>query len=103
MIGHGNISTSEYASARSVTLSGNIFVGGTANTMRGGDNGIANPTGVTLSRDSAQLPGIGSWGGPFSAGALMAFCDGSVRTISYSFESLNDVLTPAGGEVVNIP
>jgi hypothetical protein len=103
MIGHGNICTNEYQSAKGVTLSGNIFVGGTANTTRAGNNGMANPTGVTLSRDSAQLPGIGSWGGPFPSGALMAMGDASVRTFPYTTDNFGAFLTPSGGEKVVPP
>jgi type II secretory pathway pseudopilin PulG len=102
MVGHGNIKTSQYKDASNVAFSSNIFNGGTAGTTRSGNAGAANPGGVTLQRDSDKAPTIGSWGGPFSNGALMGFCDGSVRTISYSFESLGAVLTPAGGEVVNL-
>jgi prepilin-type N-terminal cleavage/methylation domain-containing protein len=103
LVGHGNINTTQYQSDANVTLSTNIFMGGTTGTMRSGDNGEANPTGVTLQQDSDKAPKIGSWGGPFSQGALMALCDGSVRMVSYSFNDLNALLTPAGGEAVNLP
>jgi type II secretory pathway pseudopilin PulG len=101
MVGHGNIITTQYQSAADVTLSTNIFTGGTTGTMRSGDNGEANPKGVTLQRDSDQAPTIGSWGGPFSGGALMTFGDGSVRMISYNATSFNAMLTPTGNEVIN--
>ena len=82
LIGHGNIRTSQYASNANVILSVNIFVGGTAGTMRSGSNcGIMPeppcddciptagiPVGMTLKRDSDEIPTIGGWGGPFAQG-----------------------------------
>lgn len=103
LVGHGNISVSHYDLKSGVTLSGTVFVGGTVNTMRSGDNGIANPTGVFLSRDSHRLPGIGSWGGPFTKGALMAMCDASVRDFSYSVSNFGAFLTPSGQENALVP
>src|SRR5262249_35579691 len=105
LLGHGNIDTKQYESTKDVKLSINIFNGGTFGTARAGKNGAANPQGVTLQRDSAKAPDMGSWGGPFAGGGLFAMCDGSVRMISYDFAgaSLGALLTPAGGEVVQIP
>ena len=103
MVGHGNINITQYKAEADVTLSSNIFNGGTTGTMRAGKNGAANPAGVTLQRDSENAPGIGSWGGPFPQGGLFAFCDGTVRLISYSFNDLNALLTPTGNEVVVLP
>src|SRR5205085_404031 len=103
LVGHGNIKVDEYKLDAKVTLSSNIFTGGTAGTCRSGNNGVANPTGVTLLRDGNKAPTIGSWGGPFAQGALIAFGDGSVRLIDYGFESFAAILTPSGGEVVNLP
>jgi len=102
LLGHGNIDVDQYKSAADVKMSSNIFNGGTTGTIRAGKNGVMNPAGVTLQRDSKNAPGLGSWGGPFQGGALMAMCDGSVRTVSYSFENLNAALTPDGGEAVSI-
>jgi type II secretory pathway pseudopilin PulG len=102
LAGHANIKVSQYKSASDVTLSINIFSGGTAGTARGGKNGAVNPKGVTLQRDSDKALELGSWGGPFAQGAVMAICDGSVRFISYEFNDLPAMLTPAGGEVVNL-
>ncbi len=101
LLGHGNISTEQYLAKSKVTLCSNIFDGGTFGTARAGKNGAANPAGVTLQRDSKKAPDAGSWGGPFPQGALFSLCDGSVRMVPYSFNNLNAMLTPAGGEVVN--
>ena len=98
MVGHGNISISEYDLNCGVTFSGTVFLGGTVNTMRSGNNGLANPSGISLSRDSYRLPGIGSWGGPFTTGALMAMCDASVRNFPYSVSNFGAFLTPSGQE-----
>jgi type II secretory pathway pseudopilin PulG len=103
MLGHGNINTKQYEAAADVTLSCNIFNGGTFGTARAGKNGEANPKGVLLARDSDKAPEIGSWGGPFPGIGLFAFCDGSVHGISYSFQELNALLTPTGAEAVNFP
>ncbi|HZZ81586.1 MAG TPA: DUF1559 domain-containing protein [Gemmataceae bacterium] len=102
MCGHGNISIDQYKDKADVKMCSNIFNGGTIGTIRAGKNGVANPGGVTLQRDSKKAPDLGSWGGPFPAGGLFVLCDGSARTISYSFESLNAMLTPSGGEVINL-
>ena len=86
-VGHGNIKISQYKSAANVTLSSNIFKGGTTGTMRAGENTTAkkadNPGGVTLRRDSDIAPTVGSWGGPFAQGGFMALADGSVRMFPY--------------------
>ena len=107
IVGHGNIRTSQYPSDANVTLSINIFNGGTTGTMRAGDNTTVakpgNPGGVTLRRDSDNAPVVGSWGGPFPQGSLMAMGDGTVRMFPYSIENLSAFLTPAGGEAVNLP
>ncbi len=104
MLGEGNISTKQYQAAADVTLSTNIFGGGTFGTARAGKNGAQSPKGVTLQRDSDKAPGPGSWGGPFPGGANMALCDGSVRFVSYSVPeaTLSGLVTPAGGEVLQL-
>ena len=105
--GHGNIRTSQYKSDADVTLSSNIFKGGTSGTARAGNSTTlkepSNPGGVTLARDSDKAPTLGSWGGPFPQGSLMAMGDATVRMFPYSMENLSAFLTPAGGEVVNLP
>jgi prepilin-type N-terminal cleavage/methylation domain-containing protein len=107
MVGHGNIDITQYKDAADVTLSTNIFTGGTKGTMRSGNPTTANkagdPDGVTLQRDNDKAPGIGSWGGPFPNGALMGMGDGTVRFFSYSVERFSAFLTPNGGEAVNLP
>ncbi len=103
MLGHGNIVVTQYTSAADVTLSSNIYNGGTTGTIRAGKGGAANPAGVTLMRDSDKAPSVGSWGGPFPHGGLFVFGDGSARVISYTFNDLNALLTPQGNEAVAIP
>lgn len=103
LAGHGNIDTTQYKLAADVTLSSNIFGGGTFGTARAGKNGAVSPKGVLLARDSDQAPTIGSWGGPAPQGALMAFCDGAVHVIPYSYGNLSELLTPNGGEAVTLP
>jgi prepilin-type N-terminal cleavage/methylation domain-containing protein len=102
LCGHGNISIDQYKDKADVKMCSNIFNGGTTGTIRAGKNGAVNPAGVTLQRDSKKAPDLGSWGGPFPNGALIGICDGSVRMISYNAETFNAMLTPNGGEVVNI-
>ncbi|HZZ80371.1 MAG TPA: DUF1559 domain-containing protein [Gemmataceae bacterium] len=103
IVGQGNIDTRQYTSESDVTGCSNIFRGGTAGTMRAGDNGRTNPTGVTLQRDSAEAPTIGSWGGPFQSGALMCMADASVQMFPYATANFSAFLTPAGGENVAFP
>jgi type II secretory pathway pseudopilin PulG len=103
LAGHGNINATQYMSAADVTLSSNIFGGGTFGTARAGKNGAESPKGVLLARDSAEAPTMASWGGPYPQGGLFAFCDGTVRMVPYTYASLNELLTPNGGEVVTLP
>ena len=102
-VGHGNIRTSQYKDDANVTLSTNIFMGGTTGTMRAGKAGESDPAGVTLERDADEAPGIGSWGGPLPQGALMGMGDGTVRLFPYGMKSFSAFLTPRGNEVVNLP
>ena len=102
-VGHGNIKTSQYNSDANVTLSVNIFTGGTTGTMRAGKNGAVSPAGATLARDSDEALTIGSWGGPFAEGGLMGMGDGTVRTFPYGWNAFSDFLTPTGAEVVRLP
>ena len=102
MLGHGNISTKEYKSNMKVTLSSNVFDGGTFGTARAGKGANADPAGVMLSRDSEKAPEPGSWGGPLAQGGLFVLCDGSARMISYTFANLGAALTPNGNEAVQI-
>jgi hypothetical protein len=104
-VGHGNIATTQYVQSAGVTGSSNIFLGGTNGTMRSGNDAVPGlaPLGVTLMRDSETLPSVGSWGGPFSQGALVAMGDGSVHTFPYTTVSFGAFLTPNGGEPVFPP
>jgi type II secretory pathway pseudopilin PulG len=103
MAGHGNIMLTQYQAAADVTLSSNIFGGGTFGTARAGKDGEASPKGVLLARDSAEAPTMASWGGPFPQGAYMAMCDGTVRMFPYTLNNLGEFLTPNGGEAVTLP
>lgn len=102
MIGHGHIRISQYKANADVTLSSNIFKGGTSGTARAGNSTTkdqpGNPGGVTLARDSDDAPVLGSWGGPFAGGALMGYADGSVRFVSYNVQNFSAILTPAGND-----
>jgi hypothetical protein len=103
IVGHGNITLADYTKNANVAGSTNIFVGGTVGTLRSGNNGATNPGGVTLSKDSAAAPGIGSWGGPFPQGALMAMGDGTVRMFPYTTPNFSAFLTPTGNENTILP
>ena len=102
-VGHGNINTAQYTLAANVVLSSNIFKGGTTGTMRAGNNGKKSPAGVSLKRDSANLPQVGDWGGPFPQGGLMAMGDATVRTFPYNTNNFGEFLTPDGGEMIRLP
>jgi hypothetical protein len=102
-VGHGNINISQYGQSGNVTLSTNILNGGTPGTMRSGNDGDTAPGGVTLRRDSTVDPVIGSWGGPFPQGGLMAMGDGTVRMFPYSTQNFSSFLTPMGNEPVLLP
>jgi uncharacterized Zn finger protein (UPF0148 family) len=105
-VGHGMIPTNLYGQPGNMVFSSNIFQGGTTGTMRSGGDAIfgANPGGVSLQRDffGAQQS-VGSWGGPFPQGALMAMGDGSVHTFPYGTVNFAHFLTPCGGEPVAPP
>jgi hypothetical protein len=103
LVGHGNINVDQYLLSGNVTLSSNNLNGGTTGTMRAGNPGEVAPGGVTLKRDSNVAPTVGSWGGPFSQGALIAMADGSVHVFPYDTPSFSSFLTPRGGEVVLFP
>ncbi|MBM3996761.1 MAG: DUF1559 domain-containing protein [Planctomycetes bacterium] len=101
MVGHGTLDTRQYKSEKDVTLSTNIYNGGTTGTIRAGDGigkGDDKRGVVMLARDSEKAPTLGSWGGPFSQGALIAFCDGSTRTFSYNMQGFRVFLIPDSGD-----
>jgi hypothetical protein len=62
---------------------------------------------VILQRDSALPPvlEVGGWGGPYPTGALMVWCDGTVRQVAYSTTptTFGAYLTPNGHEKVALP
>lgn len=104
--GHGAINRQQYMQSQNVTLCSTVFVGGTFGTARAGNNVQQfgqDPTGVTFRRDDDIAPTLGSWGGPFPGGGLMAMCDGTVRTFPYHTNNLGQFLTPNGGENAFLP
>jgi len=105
-VGHGNIATLQYGQSSNVAGSTNIFMGGTHGTMRGGNDAMVGgvaPTGAMLQRDSTIMPGVGSWGGPFTQGGLMGMGDATVRMFPYSMQNLGAFLTPSNNENVTLP
>jgi prepilin-type N-terminal cleavage/methylation domain-containing protein len=60
---------------------------------------------IAVVRDAPDLDSWNRWGGAYSGGALVALCDGSVRSLSYS--TSNSVIlalcTPTGGETTTPP
>jgi prepilin-type N-terminal cleavage/methylation domain-containing protein len=73
-----------------------IFLGGSKGTARGG---------VGVLPDWPGIPFRDNWGSPHTAGAQFAFGDGGVRTVWFDIDitTMEALLTPAGGEVVNLP
>ena len=55
-------------------------------------------------RDALDLDAFNRWGSPYAGGGLFALADGSVRTIHYStdYRVIIPLMTPTGGEVVNL-
>jgi prepilin-type N-terminal cleavage/methylation domain-containing protein len=55
-------------------------------------------------RDAPDLDAWNRWGSPYSGGGLFGMADGSVRTLSFniSYKVVIPLMTPAGGEVVNL-
>lgn len=106
--GHGNIARGDYARSKNVAGSSNIFEGGTQGTMRGGPKWVKGRAPlVSIQRDSDAAPvlGAGGWGGPYPQGALMVWCDGTVRMVPYSTQLnvFGAYLTPTGNEDVALP
>jgi len=56
-------------------------------------------------KDAPNLDSWNRWGSPYSSGAPVALCDGSVRVLSYSTtkEVVLAICTPNGGETVSLP
>ena len=55
-------------------------------------------------RDAVDLDSWNRWGSPYTGGALFALADGSVRNVTYSVSAaaMIPLMTPTGGEIVNI-
>jgi prepilin-type N-terminal cleavage/methylation domain-containing protein/prepilin-type processing-associated H-X9-DG protein len=73
-----------------------FFVGGSRGTTR---------TGVQVMRDQAGNVFKQNWGAAHPGTAQILMADGSVRGLSYdtSWNVMSALLTPAGGETVNVP
>ena len=102
--GHGGIDPDKYSSTVAFAQSTDIFRGGNPATAR------CSTTNQLDRRGDASL----TWGGPFPQGALMVWCDGTVRLMPYTIPGgtirygvadgrLGEFLTPAGGECDVIP
>jgi type II secretory pathway pseudopilin PulG len=102
--GHGNIDPLQYAANAAIAQSTDIF--------KGCDPALARRL-TTLQRDTNGDASL-TWGGPFPQGALVVWCDGTVRLIAYSTPTgaiRNGVgdgtfaayLTPTGKENVALP
>jgi type II secretory pathway pseudopilin PulG len=102
--GHGNIQTTLYGQAMDMaSVSAGIHVGGTWATARGGPNTPSFPSCLLARDDSAPVTASGTqWGSAFPEGALMGFCDGTVRLFPYNMSgpAFGAFLTPNGVEVV---
>jgi prepilin-type N-terminal cleavage/methylation domain-containing protein len=94
LAGHGNVATTDWSKSTAVTMSTNIFVGGT--------NGTCRTTAATMQRDTSAAPTGASWGGPFGQGALMGMCDATVRMFPYATVP-TAFFTPNGNETVTLP
>jgi prepilin-type processing-associated H-X9-DG protein len=72
-----------------------FFLGGSGSTARAG---------LTILRDGRGIDYRTNWGSPHAGGAQFLFADGSVRVLSYAttWQVLSALLTPAGGEPVEV-
>ena len=61
--------------------------------------------GTNVFRDTRTTVFIGNWGAAHSSGAQFVFADGSTRLIRYgtSPDVIQALLTPAGGDVAELP
>ena len=73
-----------------------IFLGGSKGTARGG---------LGLVPDARDIPHKENWGSPHPGGVLFLMGDGSARGVDYrtDIDVVAALLSPEGGEVVNLP
>jgi len=64
-------------------------------------NGGTSRTGSSGYQQDSTAGTADNFGGPFPAGGLFVFGDGSVRTLPYGFAYFGAALTPTGGEVIS--
>jgi prepilin-type N-terminal cleavage/methylation domain-containing protein len=117
LAGHGYIERGSYATTTAIPGSQPIWIGGTEGTARGygttvGFTVLTVSTGpaARAMRDDLAIASPLPWGGPFPAGALFAWCDASVKLVSYSTPMtagtgtvFGAFLTPSNGETVTTP
>jgi prepilin-type N-terminal cleavage/methylation domain-containing protein/prepilin-type processing-associated H-X9-DG protein len=80
LVGEKLMDTNDYGNTSSGNWDEVVFSGGYGGTGRGN-------TGNPPQRDSKGIGENDRWGSPFNGGCPFVFCDGSVRSISYSTTS----------------
>ncbi|HZZ82843.1 MAG TPA: DUF1559 domain-containing protein [Gemmataceae bacterium] len=109
LCGEGQIRPRDYSNAESIPGYLDTFlIGGTTATALSSNLALGP---VTFARDSddTRTDAARGFGGPYSGGCNVAFCDGTVRWLSYSLKvgsfakgqsdlSLASLLTPAAGD-----
>jgi len=82
------------------TITGGVTIPGQAYQAPSWEAGFGD---YKVIQDAPNLGySLGSWGAPYAGGALIAMCDGSVRTLTYSTPNVTVLAlsTPTGGEVI---